>query len=77
VSKEGKDICRKLLEKKRLMRPSLEETLNHPWFSDFKDIHKMRVAGAQNADEKFKIYTQVEPNSPKIKEEIDRLMQKP
>lgn len=28
-----------LLEKNRSKRPSLEEVLNHPWFSDFKDIH--------------------------------------
>lgn len=48
VSKEGKDICKSitiylnimigLLEKNRHKRPTLEEVLNHTWFSEFKDI---------------------------------------
>lgn len=53
VSKDGKDICKSknnyflcvnigLLEKNRHKRPNLEEVLNHPWFSDFKEIHEMR-----------------------------------
>eukprot|EP00350_Pseudokeronopsis_sp_OXSARD2_P013892 CAMPEP_0170540298 /NCGR_PEP_ID=MMETSP0211-20121228/318_1 /TAXON_ID=311385 /ORGANISM="Pseudokeronopsis sp., Strain OXSARD2" /LENGTH=369 /DNA_ID=CAMNT_0010842651 /DNA_START=1360 /DNA_END=2469 /DNA_ORIENTATION=- len=42
VSKDGKDIAKKLLEKNRHKRPNLEEVLNHAWFSDFKDIHDLR-----------------------------------
>jgi hypothetical protein len=46
----------------------LEEVLNHPWFSDFKDIQALR---AKNDDvSKFQAYTLLEPNSPKIKEEL-------
>ena len=32
-----------LLEKNRHKRPTLQEVLNHGWFSDFADIHKMRA----------------------------------
>jgi serine/threonine protein kinase len=42
VSKEGKDLCKRLLEKNRHKRPTLEEVLNHVWFSEFKDIHNLR-----------------------------------
>jgi serine/threonine protein kinase len=86
VSKEAKDICKSkspsfiiyliligLLEKNRSKRPSLEEVLNHPWFSDFKDIHQIRLN--TNNDSKFKAYTLTEPNSPKIKEEIEKYSQ--
>lgn len=45
--------------------------MNHPWFSDFKDIHNMRQ-GATTGDTKFMAYTLTEPNSPKIKEEIEK-----
>jgi len=31
-----------LLEKSRHKRPQLEEVLNHAWFAEFKDIHKLR-----------------------------------
>lgn len=59
-----------LLEKNRHKRPNLEEVLNHPWFADFKDIHEMRQGAGE--DSKFKAYTLTEPNSPKIKEEIEK-----
>lgn len=45
--------------------------MNHPWFAEFADIHKMRE-GAQGGEAKFKAYTLTEPNSPKIKEEMDK-----
>ena len=62
-----------LLEKNRHKRPNLEEVLNHPWFSDFKDIHSMRTANSnENDPDKFMKYTLTEPNSPKIKEEIEK-----
>lgn len=38
ISKEGKEIVKKLLEKNRQKRPSLEEVLSHKWFSSFKAI---------------------------------------
>ena len=60
-----------LLEKNRHKRPTLEETLNHPWFSEFKDIHDMRQ-GAKDGESRFMAYTLTEPNSPKIKEEIEK-----
>ena len=62
-----------LLEKNRMKRPSLEECLNHPWFSDFKDIHQMRLNSNPVTNEsKFSMYTLTEPNSPKIREEIEK-----
>jgi hypothetical protein len=59
-----------LLEKNRHKRPSLEEVLNHPWFGEFKDIQKMR----NNSDQKsrFEAYALCEPNSPKLKEEMEK-----
>jgi hypothetical protein len=64
-----------LLEKNRAKRPSLEEVLNHPWFADSKEIHSMRINSANSPtanESKFSMYTQTEPNSPKIKEEIEK-----
>src|SRR5690606_19572254 len=75
VSKEGKDLCKRLLEKNRHKRPTLEEVLNHPWFSDFKDIHALRLSSQMSTGDKFMAYTLTEPNSPKIKEEIDKYSQ--
>ena len=85
VSKEGKDICKsnnndiilicpniELLEKNRHKRPGLEDVLDHPWFSDFKDIHQMRLQTPTTNESRFKAYTLTEPNSPKLQEEIDR-----
>jgi hypothetical protein len=60
-----------LLDKNRHKRPTLEETLNHPWFQEFKDIHEMRQ-GAKEGEARFMAYTLTEPNSPKIKEEIEK-----
>lgn len=57
-----------MLEKNRHKRPSLEEVLNHPWFSDFKDIQAMRAKTDEQS--KFQAYCVLEPNSPKIKEEL-------
>lgn len=42
VSNEGKELTKKLLEKSRHKRPVLEEVLNHKWFAEFADIHKLR-----------------------------------
>ena len=63
-------MCKRLLEKNRHKRPSLEEVLNHPWFGDFKDIHEMRQKA--DGENKFEAYSLTEPNSPKIKEEIEK-----
>lgn len=64
-------IIIELLEKNRHKRPTLEETLNHPWFAEFKDIATMRQ-GTKEGENRFMAYTLTEPNSPKIKEEIER-----
>jgi hypothetical protein len=64
-----------LLEKNRHKRPTLEEVLDHPWFSDFKDIHELRKSTQTGTDNKFMAYTLTEPNSPKIKEEIEKYSQ--
>jgi hypothetical protein len=48
-----------LLEKNRHKRPSLEEVLNH-----------QALRAKNNENSKFQAYTLLEPNSPKIKEEL-------
>jgi hypothetical protein len=54
-----------LLEKSRHKRPGLEEVLNHSWFAEFADIHKLRQ-GAAEGEARFMAFTLTEPNSPKI-----------
>lgn len=38
VTAPAKDLVKKLLEKNRQKRPSLEEVLQHKWFACYKDI---------------------------------------
>ncbi len=57
------------MEKSRSKRPGLTEVLNHPWFSEFADIHKLRKNAAEG-EARFMAYTLTEPNSPKIEEEV-------
>jgi hypothetical protein len=68
VSNVGKDLCKskifykitisiELLEKNRHKRPTLEEVLNHPWFSDFKEIHDLRQNNTTDTGTMFKVYT--------------------
>ena len=54
-----KNVFLELLEKNRHKRPVLEEVLKHPWFSDFKDIHNLRVNKdlSNNNALMFQIYT--------------------
>jgi serine/threonine protein kinase len=42
VSSSAKDLVKRLLEKNRQKRPSLEETLKHQWFNSFKEIQAER-----------------------------------
>ena len=60
-----------LLEKSRHKRPGLEEVLNHPWFAEFSEIHKIRQ-GVADGEARFMAFTLTEPNSPKIREEVER-----
>jgi len=64
-----------LLEKNRQKRPSLEEVLQHKWFSGFKDIMEARknMKGDEGVDNKFEAFTLMEPNSPKLTEDIKQL----
>lgn len=76
VSSEAKDITKKLLEKNRQKRPSLEETLQHKWFSSFKEIQEMRKGSNKDAnglDSKFQAFCVVEPNSPKNTQDMKDL----
>lgn len=62
-----------MLEKNRQKRASLEEVLQHKWFkADFGEIHKERekVADAAGLDTKFSAFTVMDPNSPKMTEDI-------
>lgn len=75
MSDDAKDIVKKLLEKNRTKRPSLEETLQHPWFADYKNIQKVRKEigngkDANTLDNKFEAFTIMEPNSPKMTEDL-------
>lgn len=60
-----------LLEKSRHKRPGLEEVLNHPWFAEFVEIHKIRQ-GAAEGEARFMAFTLTEPNSPKLQEDLDK-----
>lgn len=42
--------------------------LNHPWFAEFAEIHKIRKDAAEG-EARFMAYTLTEPNSPKLQEE--------
>lgn len=77
MSKESIHICKKLLEKNRAKRPSLEETLQHPWFAEFKEIHDVR-SKAQNdksgIDSKFEAFTITDMSSKKIDQDQEQLL---
>ena len=63
-----------LLEKNRSKRPSLEETLQHEWFSDYTAIHESRMGNMKDdngLDKKFEAFTLTEPNSKKMTQDID------
>ena len=69
-------ICLGLLEKNRQKRLSLEETLQHNWFSEFKEIHEQRkgtLKDANGLDNKFEAFTLTELNSPKMTDDIVQL----
>ena len=60
VTDNAKDLVKKLLQKNRTKRPSLEEALQHPWFADYKDIQSVRKGAAKNEkglDNKFEAFT--------------------
>jgi len=76
VSSEAKDLVKKLLEKNRQKRPSLEEALQHPWFASFKDIQEKRKGNMKDSnglDNKFEAFTLMEPNSPKMTEDMKEI----
>ena len=67
---------KKLLEKNRTKRPSLEEALQHPWFADYKDIQSVRKGASKNdkgLDNKFEAFTIMQPNSPKMTDDLKQL----
>lgn len=58
-----------MLEKNRSKRATLEETLQHEWFSDYKAIHESRngtMRDVNGLDKKFEAFTLTEPNSSKM-----------
>lgn len=64
ITPDAQDFTKKLLEKNRQKRPSLEEALQHNWFSDYKAIHEKRNGTQQDAnglDNKFKTFTITDP----------------
>lgn len=44
----------------------------HPWFSDFKEISHARKEAMTKKQNSFVWNTMIEPNSPKIQEEIEK-----
>ena len=66
---------KRLLEKNRTKRPSLEEALQHPWFAEYKDIQSVRkgAKGANGLDNKFEAFTIMQPHSPKMTEDLKAL----
>ena len=70
------NIYIELLEKNRQKRPSLEETLQHPWFAEFKEIHASRTGNCKDAnglDNKFEAFTLTETNSDKMTADLRQL----
>jgi len=66
-------LVKKLLQKNRQKRPSLEETLQHAWFSNYKEIFKSRTGKCKDSnglDNKFLAFSLTDPNSPKLKEDL-------
>lgn len=54
----------------------MEETLQHKWFAEFKEIHEKRIDSLQDGsglDNKFKTFTITDPNSKKITQDIDEI----
>lgn len=54
----------------------MEETLQHKWFAEFKEIHEKRTGSHQDGnglDNKFKTFTITDPNSKKITQDIDEI----
>ena len=53
-------MVKKLLEKNRQKRPSLEETLQHKWFIQDSDLHDVRMGAKvdmNGLDNKFELFT--------------------
>ena len=56
----------------------MEETLSHPWFAEFKQVHKSRVGDHKDAntglDNKFEAFTLTDgPNSPSMTQDLEEL----
>ena len=69
VTDDAKDICKRLLEKNRQKRLSLEDTLQHRWFAEFKEIHESR----KGVGNKFEAFTMTEVNSSKKTADLKQL----
>ena len=69
---------KKLLEKNRTKRPSLEEALQHPWFAEYKEIQNVRKGVGKESgelDNKFEAFTIMQPNSPKMTDDLKQLQE--
>ena len=65
VSPAAIDLVKKLLAKNRTKRPSLEETLQHKWFSDFKEVFEARSLAQKDdgIDKKFEAFAIANKNA--------------
>jgi len=73
ITPEAKDLVRKLLEKNRQKRPSLEETLQHKWFKE-TDVHASRMGNGKDAnglDNKFEAFTLTDNDTKKMTADMD------
>jgi len=73
VSSDAKDCVKRLLEKNRAKRLTLEECLQHTWFRDYKDIYNQRMGNLKDLnglDNKFEAFTLTELNSNKLTQDI-------
>lgn len=73
ITPEAKDLVKKLLEKNRQKRPSLEETLQHKWFKE-TDVHASRMGNGKDAnglDNKFEAFTLTDQDSKKMTADMD------
>jgi serine/threonine protein kinase len=73
ITPEAKDLVKKLLEKNRQKRPSLEETLQHKWFKE-TDVHASRMGNgidANGLDNKFEAFTLTDNDTKKMTADMD------
>ena len=74
ISKQAEEICRAMLNKNRLKRPSLATLINMPWYDNVREKGISRDdkldANKNVTSDNFKKYTRAGESSPRMEQEI-------